>query len=655
MNSKILKEYKEKYDKMKKDSEETKEKTILAEEKSVNEIFEKYTDRPDDSIEKSLFEYGILRNPKTEKTIIGIEKSGDKFIEFIFDYISEEEIIDEINRMDNSFFDKLQGVVGSKEELLQAIIQNEGNIAVIILILMGHRDNKIFDMIENSRGNSIDLTMLKDMVENEVEGEKQEMYEYKYNEDGIIVEVKKAKKELDIFPEAKKFNINVLDEMNGYKVIYKDEKNNCRLFGKFESERLAEKKIQQVFENIKSRKHDGGAGLYIYSPYDYKGKLVKQITESNYISLKEEYNDEEESNENKYNMDEVREYIAENIEKLYEQGKKDGIYTDLWIDYFHEDLEHFMFGFEENVDERLRKSLNNEGRILDSNRLDFYEVSSSYFFENESLFNYIREKNLSVDEWIDFYNGFIYSMSDIIKVLEEVDSDELKLNYSDTVDESGERELKEEDLNEGCWLVAEAREGSDTLKELYELLGKDINDIYPLLETSEDFEKAINYLKQWEYGDEEKEYEPYNDVIKYFSNYDEIDGYIIGETPKGDVLLYAKGEWTVDEKKNLKEEDMNEGCYFVAEAKDGSDLMNELYNLLGKEDYENLFSSKEDYEKALNYLKQREYGDEEKNYEPYYDVLKYFKGNYEEIDGYIIGETPYGDVLVYAKGEWTID
>jgi len=218
-----------------------------------------------------------------------------------------------------------------------------------------------------------------------------------------------------------------------------------------------------------------------------------------------------------------------------------------------------------------------------------------------------------------------------------------------------EKELKKEDLNEGCWLVAEAREGSDTLKELYELLGKDINDIYPLLETSEDFEKAINYLKQWEYGDEEKEYEPYNDVIKYFSNYDEIDGYIIGETPKGDVLLYAKGEWTVDEKKNLKEEDMNEGCYFVAEAKDGSDLMNELYNLLGKEDYENLFSSKEDYEKALNYLKQREYGDEEKNYEPYYDVLKYFKGNYEEIDGYIIGETPYGDVLVYAKGEWTID
>jgi hypothetical protein len=125
-----------------------------------------------------------------------------------------------------------------------------------------------------------------------------------------------------------------------------------------------------------------------------------------------------------------------------------------------------MFGFKANADERLRKSLNNEGRILDSNGLDFYYVSSSYFFENESLFNYINEKNLSIDEWIDFYNGFVYSMSDIIKVLEEVDSDELKLNYSDTVDGSGERELKEEDMNDNDY-TKEVQKVEELLNKKY--------------------------------------------------------------------------------------------------------------------------------------------------------------------------------------------
>jgi len=403
MNSKILKEYKEKYDKLKKKEDGEEKKCVFSEEKSISTVFEKYTDRPDESIEKSLFEYGILRNPESDTTIIGIEKSGDKFVEFIFDYISQEEIIDEINRIDNSFFNKLESVVGSKEELLQAVISNENDIAVIILLLIGHRDNKISDMIENNKGTSIDLETLIDMIENEVDIKKDEKYEYDFNSDGEIVEVKKANKELDIFPESKNIDINVIDEMAGYKVVYKDENGKCRLFNICENKRVAEKVVKQVFENIKNRKHDSGAGLYIYTPYDFNGSKVKKITESNYISLKEEFDRE----------------------------------------------------------------------------------------------------------------------------LKEEDNDE--------------------DLNEGCWLVAEAREGSDTLKELYELLGKDINDISPLLETSEDFEKALNYLKQWDYGDAEKEYEPYYDVLKYFKgNYEEIDGYIIGETPYGDVLVYAKGERTID-------------------------------------------------------------------------------------------------------------
>ena len=96
--------------------------------------------------------------------------------------------------------------------------------------------------------------------------------------------------------------------------------------------------------------------------------------------------------------------------------------------------------------------------------------------------------------------------------------------------------------NENYWLVIGAYEGGDLINEIYELLKKDRAGISPLLETTGDFQEALNYLKQWECNDIDKTYEPRNIVVRYFRNFDETDDYIIGETPMGDVLLFTKNE-----------------------------------------------------------------------------------------------------------------
>lgn len=64
-----------------------------------------YSDRMDVSLDISLYEYGVIRNPKSNRTILGIGTNiHGEYIEFDFTYIGMEEVKSHLEEIEDSFF-----------------------------------------------------------------------------------------------------------------------------------------------------------------------------------------------------------------------------------------------------------------------------------------------------------------------------------------------------------------------------------------------------------------------------------------------------------------------------------------------------------------------------------------------------------------------
>ena len=64
-----------------------------------------YTDRMDVSLEISLYDYGVIRNPKSNRTIMGIGvNSNCEYNEFDFTYIGMAEVKSHLEEIEDSFF-----------------------------------------------------------------------------------------------------------------------------------------------------------------------------------------------------------------------------------------------------------------------------------------------------------------------------------------------------------------------------------------------------------------------------------------------------------------------------------------------------------------------------------------------------------------------
>ena len=106
-------------------------------QKQENEYEEKhsinYTDMPDVSFDISLFEYGIIRNPKTKNTIFCLtanyKDSGYKFEEheFVNYEITLQEVIEDLNDMPEGFF----SFIGSNLNMELENLEND-NLSNII-------------------------------------------------------------------------------------------------------------------------------------------------------------------------------------------------------------------------------------------------------------------------------------------------------------------------------------------------------------------------------------------------------------------------------------------------------------------------------------------------------------------------------------------
>lgn len=89
---------------------------------------EEYTDRVDADFDISLYEYGVVRNPQNDQTLIGIKPSDDGlYTDYAVTYISLDDIKEVIENMEDGFFTYIDQ---PKEEILE--ILNNDHIAPYI-------------------------------------------------------------------------------------------------------------------------------------------------------------------------------------------------------------------------------------------------------------------------------------------------------------------------------------------------------------------------------------------------------------------------------------------------------------------------------------------------------------------------------------------
>lgn len=89
---------------------------------------EEYTDRVDVDFDISLYEYGVVRNPQNDQTLIGIKPSNDGlYTDYAVTYISLDDIKEVIENMEDGFFNYIDQ---PKEEILE--ILNNDHIAPYI-------------------------------------------------------------------------------------------------------------------------------------------------------------------------------------------------------------------------------------------------------------------------------------------------------------------------------------------------------------------------------------------------------------------------------------------------------------------------------------------------------------------------------------------
>ena len=86
-----------------------------------------FSDRMDASYQESLYEYGIIRNPETNKTIFCINRSQwfdkENKPKITVQWISKEDVIDGLREMDNRFWKWL----GVDENDIEDTIDNIDN------------------------------------------------------------------------------------------------------------------------------------------------------------------------------------------------------------------------------------------------------------------------------------------------------------------------------------------------------------------------------------------------------------------------------------------------------------------------------------------------------------------------------------------------
>lgn len=87
----------------------------------INEKF--YGDRVDVTFEISLYEYGVVRNPKTNKTIIGVNTDNTgMYTNFDFTYVTLEDVKEHLEEIEESYFSYIG--VDNKEKHISNLDNN---------------------------------------------------------------------------------------------------------------------------------------------------------------------------------------------------------------------------------------------------------------------------------------------------------------------------------------------------------------------------------------------------------------------------------------------------------------------------------------------------------------------------------------------------
>ena len=108
---------------------------------------EDYTDRVDDNFDISLFEYGIVRNPKDNSVIFGEKPNGDTglYEDYSFATISYEDVKKAIEEMKDDFFDFIDT---PKEDLLKEI---EPEHLAYYIMCMNQYNGKFHESIKSKK------------------------------------------------------------------------------------------------------------------------------------------------------------------------------------------------------------------------------------------------------------------------------------------------------------------------------------------------------------------------------------------------------------------------------------------------------------------------------------------------------------------------
>ena len=433
-----LKGYKEKFDKVK--SDKSRDFKKMQEDENVdgfNQLLSAYTDVVDEEKDKeyNLFHYGIVRNPETEKTIIGVKEDEEgNYIEFIVDHIDIDDVIGMVQSADEKFEELFDGI--SKDEIIQRIYNNEGFVAPIINAIFftgnGGEEYNYEDEI------TMDKETLEEYLENDsYESNEIDDYEFSYDENGEIEDIEEKKSHADVMPESRDYS-NIEDEfyfMNGYKVVFKDDKGNCRLFESKKNERLAKIYAENLAKDLKERNFDkDGSRVSIIAPFSIDEENVIKLDES-VISLKEELEKKDMMNEEEEEFD-FKDYvwdIKEELDKLASKKQKSKLVEE-WIDKFFTDFDHYLIGDSASV---LSYMHDVDKRKLESENINQELLANDFFFEIEQAIGQIKSRDdWELSDWIDLYDSYIREMEDVIRVLEDIPYEDLQLNsiYDNTND-----------------------------------------------------------------------------------------------------------------------------------------------------------------------------------------------------------------------------
>lgn len=285
-----LKEYKDKYESKIKSKKDDKKMPLKEEnENSFDDIFNSYSDRVVETAEESLLNYGVIRNPMSGRTIIGVDKNEEGIYDsFIILYLDVDNIIETLNNIEEGYFEDVEF---SKGEIIDAINKNDGDISSVITTLMyyGGKGNYIKTEIDTKKDYPMPLEDIKELVSNE---EDVDNLEATFDDDGELEGFDESTKN-DIkkyLPEAVSYK-NIEDELlyeNQYRIVYKDDMDNCKVIDRVDTKKVAEVVAESIVGRLKNRVLPSGAKIFIYPPYNKSDKPFKIVTESNIISLNEE-------------------------------------------------------------------------------------------------------------------------------------------------------------------------------------------------------------------------------------------------------------------------------------------------------------------------------------------------------------------------------